>query len=155
MLFRSTERWKTEISDFGDRVTISIKPTDGSNADATLNISYPEVDRYDTPARLKFRAEVEAEKFSEQSVEGRAFAKPIQLTTGYGFLCHFTDPKLVGKAEKKGDFKTISTGLIHVSASILIEVVLEADGFASKPYNELLGAVEGMEYDPRPAARRQ
>ena len=76
-----------------------------------------------TPARLKFRAEVEAEKFSEQSVEGRAFAKPIQLTTGYGFLCHFTDPKLVGKAEKKGDFKTISTGLIHVSASILIEVV--------------------------------
>jgi hypothetical protein len=149
-----SDKWRFETSDFGDRQLIGIKPKDGkTNADCTFTITYPDVDRFDTKARLKLRTEVDGAKYEDQSVEGKAYGKPFNLTAGYGFHCDFTDPQLVGKPPKEGDYKTISVGLIHLAPDILIEVVIQADGFSSAPYNDLLGAIEGMEYTPGRSSR--
>ncbi|MBI5767027.1 MAG: hypothetical protein HZA93_04480 [Verrucomicrobia bacterium] len=149
-----SDKWRFDVSDFGDRQIVTIKPKDETNADCTLTVTYPEVDRFDTKARLKQRVEIDGVKFEERSVEGKARAKEFALQTGYGFRCDFTDPDLIGRPPKKGDFKTISVGLIRLNAEILIEVGISADGFNSAPYNELLGAIEGMEFTPGRGGRR-
>jgi hypothetical protein len=144
-----SDKWRFDVSDFGDRQIVSIKPKDDTNADCTLTVTYPEVDRFDTKARLKQRVEIDGVKYEELSVEGKSRGQPFNIQTGYGFYCNFTDPKLVGARPKKGDYKTISLGLIRLTPEILIEVSIQADGFNSAPYNELLGGIEGMEYAPR------
>jgi len=142
------ENWKFETADYADRHMVSIKPKNDANAECSMTITFPDTDRFDTKARLKQRAEIDAAKYADQSVEGKAIGKPFDIKTGYGFHCDFTDPELVGKPPQKGNFKTISAGLIRLTPEILIEVSISADGFNSGPYNELLGAIEGMEYKP-------
>ncbi|MEY2880601.1 MAG: hypothetical protein RLZZ15_2981 [Verrucomicrobiota bacterium] len=143
-----SEKWTFESSDFGDRQMISVKPRDETNAKMDLNISYPDKDRFDTKARLKQAVEVDGMRAAEGSVEGRAIAKAFVLGAGYGYHVDFTDPKLVGKPPKKDDFKTGSFGLIRLAPDVVIEISILADGFNSAAYNELLGAIEGMEYSP-------
>lgn len=147
------DSWRFETADYADRHLVSIKPKNDANAECTLTITFPESDRFDTKNRLKQRIEIDAMRFADQSVEGKAYGKPFSLKTGYGFHCDFTDPELVGKPPQKGNYKTISVGLIHLTPEILIEVAINADGFSSGPYNELLGAIEGMEYSPGRSSR--
>jgi hypothetical protein len=145
------DSWKFDVSDFGDRHLVNIGPKSESvNASASLTITFPDQDRLDTKKRLSLRVEVNGAPIAPQSVEGKAYAKEFSLHagTGFGFYCNFTDPELVGKKAEKGNFKTMSVGLIHVSADVLIEVSLSADGFNSEPYNQLLGMIEGMEFEP-------
>jgi hypothetical protein len=140
--------WKVETADYGDRRLITISPKGDANAGCTLTITFPETDRLDTKSRLKNRVESDGEKFADQSVEGRAVAKEFGVHAGYGFYCNFTDPELVGKPPQPGNFKTMTAGRIHVAPDVMIEVNITADGFSSDPYQQLLGTVEGMDYDP-------
>ncbi len=137
--------WKFNTSDFGDRQLININPTGDANASCTLTITFPDQDHYDTKGRLKQRVEVNGVQYAEQSVEGKAVGKEFNLQKGYGFYCNFTDPELVGKPPQKGNFKTITEGMIHLAPDVLIEVAISADGFSSDPYQQLLGMLEGME----------
>lgn len=141
------ENWSFDTSDFGDRRIVKVTPKSSSvNAHLELTITFPETDRFDTKARLKMRVEIDAMKFAEQSVEGKARAQEFSLGSGYGYYCPFTDPDLVGKPPQPGNFKTISVGIIRLAPDVVVEVSISADGFASEPYNQLLGAIEGMEY---------
>ena len=148
-----SDKWSVDTSDFGDRRMVSIKPKDDTNAECALNITFPDADHYDTKARLKLRIEVDGAKYADQSTEGKAVGKAFSLGTGYGYHCDFTDPELVGKPPQKGNYKTISVGLIHLTPDVLIEVSINADGFSSAAYNELLGAIEGMEFSPGKAEK--
>lgn len=141
-----SESWKIHISDFGDRQIVTIEPAGEANASCVVTITFPENDSYDTKARLKQRTEIEGVKYAEQSVEGKARAKEFSLTSGYGFYCNFTDPSLVGQPPQKGNFKTISVGLIRLAPDVLVEVAINADGFMSEPYQQLFGMIEGMEF---------
>ena len=141
------DNWSFDTSDFGDRRIVKITPKSSTvNAHCELTITFPEEDRFDTKARLKMRVEIDATKFAEQSIEGKARAKEFSLGSGYGYYCAFTDPDLVGKPPQPGNFKTICLGLIRLAADVVVEVSVSADGFTSAPYNELLGAIEGMEF---------
>ncbi len=140
--------WKVETADYGDRRLITISPKGDANAACTLTITFPETDRLDTKSRLKTRVEIDGEKIADQSVEGRAVAKEFGVHAGYGFYCNFTDPELVGKPPQPGNFKTMTAGRIHVAPDVMIEVNITADGFSSDPYQQLLGAIEGMDYEP-------
>ena len=141
------DTWTFETSDFGDRKIVKISPKgSGVNAHCEMTITFPETDRFDTNARLKMRVEIDGMKFADQSVEGKARAQEFSLRSGSGFYCNFTDPNLVGRPAKQGDYKTISVGLIRLAPDVLIEVAINADGFNSAPYNDLLGAIEGMEF---------
>jgi hypothetical protein len=140
--------WKVDVADYGDRKMLTVTPTnDAVNATCSLTITFPEKDRYDTKSRLRLRVEADGEKMAEGSVEGKAIAKEYSVRTGYGFHCDFTDPELVGKPPQPGNYKTISAGLIHVAPDVLVEVAVSADGFKSEPYQQILGALEGMEYE--------
>lgn len=149
------DSWSFTTSDFGDRVLVTINPKGDANATCSMTVTYPTQDHYDTKKRLNLRVEVNGTPIAEQSVEGKAVAKEYMLKTGYGFHCDFTDPALVGEKPKKGDFKTMSMGMIHLTADVLIEVSISADGFNSEPYNQLLGMIEGMEYAPAAGSRHQ
>jgi len=142
-----TDNWSFETSDFGDRKMIKVTPKDSKvNAHLEITVTFPETDRFDTKARLKMRVEVDAMRFAEQSVEGKARAQEFSLGTGYGYYCTFTDPELIGKPPQPGNFKNVSVGLIRLAPDIVLEVAINADGLTSDPYNQLLGAIEGMEF---------
>ena len=141
------DSWKFEVADYGDRHMVTVAPKGDANASCVLTITFPEQDRLETKKRLALRVEINGEPIAGQSVEGKAVAREFALQTGYGFYCNFTDPELVGKKSEKGNFKTISAGLIHLASDVLIEVTISADGFKSEPYNQLLGMIEGMEFE--------
>ena len=140
--------WKFYIADYGDRQIVTIAPKGEANASGSLTITFPEQDRLDTKKRLIQRVEVNGMPIAEHSSEGKSIAKEFSLQTGYGFYCNFTDPDLIGKPPEKGNFKTISAGMIHLTADVLIELTISADGFTSEPYQQLLGMIEGMEFTP-------
>ena len=142
------DTWKIETGDYGDRQMVTIVPKGEANASCSLTITFPEQDRLDTKKRLNLRVEVNGQPLAERSVEGKSTAKEFSLQTGFGFYCNFTDPELVGRPPEKGNFKTLSVGLIHLAADVLIEVTISADGFNSEPYQQLLGMIEGMEFTP-------
>lgn len=141
--------WVIDESNLANRGTWTIVPKDEAvNASCAITVTYPEVDRFDTKARLKLRVEADGQGMAQGSVEGKAVAKELTLTSGYGFVCSFTDPELRGKPPQKGNFKVISIGRIRLAPDILLEISISADGFRDEPYQQLLGAIEGMEFRP-------
>lgn len=151
-----TDEWTFDTSDFGDRKIVKASPRDKKvNANLEITITYPETDRFDTKARLKMRVEIDAMRFAEQSVEGKARAQEFSLSAGYGFYCTFTDPDLIGKPPQPGNYKNISVGIIKLAPDVIVEVSISADGTTSEPYNQLLGAIEGMEFKPGSGKRPQ
>lgn len=138
--------WRIDVTNIGDNPVVMIKPTRESvNAECTISVTFPDTDRFDTKARLKLRVEADSRSAAEQAVERKAVAQEFTLTTGFGFYCNLTDPELRGKPPEKGNFKNASVGKIRLAPDILVDVSIMADGFSSEPYQQLLGAIEGME----------
>jgi hypothetical protein len=142
--------WKATVIDMAGQYEVTFAPkNDEINASCSLKVSYPEVDRYDTKARLKLRVEADCAPFTEQSVEGKAYAKEFNTSTGYGYYCSFTDAALRGaKKAPPGEFKVVSAGKIRLAPDVLLEVFIGADSFKDEAYQQLLGAIEGMEFKP-------
>lgn len=141
--------WKVNTTRIADQITLTLEARGAEvNAAATIAVTFPDQDRYDSKGRLKLRVEADCHSLAEQSVEGKAFAREFSLTTGYGFYCSFTDASLRGKPPEKGNYKVISVGRIRVMPDILVDVSLMADSFRDAPYQQLLGAIEGMEFQP-------
>lgn len=141
--------WKTEVSTLGREVTLNIRSAkEATNASCTLTVSFPEVDRFDTKAKLKMRVEIDGAGFAEQSVEGKAVAREFNLTTGFGFYCNFTDSQLRGQPVKPGDYKVATAGKIKINPQVLVDVFIGAEGWTDEAYQQLLGAIEGMEFKP-------
>ena len=139
--------WKIDTTQFANQGSITITPKNQSvNASCNLAISFPATDRFDTKSRLKLRVEADAHGAASQSVERKAIAKEFSLASGYGFYCSFTDPERVGKEPEPGNYKVMSVGKIRLSAEALVDVSLMSDDFRGEPYQQLLGAVEGMEF---------
>ncbi|MGH7945400.1 MAG: hypothetical protein ACREH8_23915 [Opitutaceae bacterium] len=141
--------WKVASTDMAGTYTVTLTPKKESvNASATIAVKFPDVDRFDTKNRLKLRVEADAYGLAEGSVEGKAIAKEFSLTSGYGFYCSFTDPELRGKPSQPGNYKVMTVGRIRLTPAVLVDVQMMADGFREEPYQQLLGAIEGMEYTP-------
>jgi hypothetical protein len=141
--------WKVGTTDMAGTYTVTLTPKKESvNASCTIAVTFPDVDRYDTRNRLKVRVEADAYGYAEQSVEGKAIAKEFTLANGYGFYCSFTDPELRGKPSQPGNYKVLSIGKIRLSPQVLVDVQFMADGFRDEAYQQLLGAIEGMEFTP-------
>jgi hypothetical protein len=141
--------WKTASTDMAGTYTVTLTPKKESvNASATIAVTFPDVDRFATKDRLKLRVEADAYGLAEGSVEGKAIAREFSLTSGYGFYCSFTDPELRGKPPQPGNYKVMTVGKIRLTPGVLVDVQMMADGFRDEPYQQLLGAIEGMEYTP-------
>ena len=141
--------WKVNETSMAGQYSLMIQhPKESVNTECKIEVSFPETDRFDTKARLKLRVEADCRIYEEQSVEGKAYAKEFSLGVpgAYGFYCGFTDPSLRGKPTKPGDFKVISAGKIRVNPEVLVDVFIGGESFSSEAYNQLLGAIEGMEF---------
>ncbi len=142
--------WNIDTSNFANQGSVTITPTNPSvNATCTLAISFPDVDRFDSRSKLKLRVEIDSHNAAAESVERKAVAKEFLLGSGYGFYCSFTDPQLVGKPPEPGNYKVGSFGKIRLSPAVLVDVSIMADDFRGEPYQQLLGAIEGMEFAAR------
>jgi len=141
--------WQTNSTSMAGQFTLTLTPkNESANASGTMVVSFPDMDRFDTKARLKLRVEADAYGLAEGSVEKKAVAKELTLTTGYGFYCSFTDPALRGKPSQPGNYKIMMVGKIRVNPEVLVDVQIMADGIRDEPYQQLLGAIEGMEFTP-------
>jgi hypothetical protein len=141
--------WKVGTTDMAGTYTVTFTPKKESvNASGTIAVTFPEVDRFDTKNRLKLRVEADAYGLAENSAERKAIAKEFSLSSGYGFYCSFTDPELRGKPSQPGNYKVITVGKIRLAPEVLVDVQIMADGFGDEPYQQLLGAIEGMEFTP-------
>lgn len=139
--------WQVDTTNFARQGSMIIKPGNQVvNARCTLNVSFPETDRFSTKERLKLQVEADCMPVAEGAVERRAVAREFLLSTGYGYYCNFTDPELRGKPPEKDNFKVTSIGKIRLAPDVVVEVQILADGFSDEPYQQLLGAIEGMEY---------
>ena len=148
-----TDGWKLNSTDMAGTVTLNVAPDGDANAACTLQITFPEQDRLDTKGRLKLRLEAECANIAQGSVEGKAVGREFALTSGFGFYCNFTDPELRGKPPEKGNYKVMSVGKIRLAPDVMVDVSISADGFKDKPYQDLLAAIEGMEFKPGRTAR--
>ncbi|HWA08611.1 MAG TPA: hypothetical protein VG838_04005 [Opitutaceae bacterium] len=154
-LYLLDDGWKFNVSEFADRLMVTVVPKSGDvNANCTLTVAYPEKDTLTNKSRLRDKVEADSAAIAEHSAEGKAVAKEFSLRSGFGFHCDFTDPDLIGKPPEKDNFKTISTGLIHLAPDVLVEVGISADGFKSAPYQTLLGMIEGMDFTAGTGAAR-
>lgn len=144
--------WTVNTGDYGDRAIVTIEPKGDDNAKGSITITFPQQDEFATKAKLKKRVETDGAELAARCVEGKPVGKEILVRQGFGFYCNFTDPELVGKPPQKGNFKTVSAGLIRVAPNVLVEFSIMSDGFRAPSYQDLLGAIEGMEYS---AARRR
>lgn len=141
--------WKATVINMAGQYEVTFAPkSDAINASCSLKVSHPETDRFDTKARLKTRVEADCAQFNEQSVEGKAYAKEFVIGTGYGYYCNFTDAALRGKKAPPGEFKVVSAGKIRLAPDVLIDIFIGADAFRDEPYQQLLGAIEGMVFQP-------
>jgi hypothetical protein len=140
--------WKFTDTAMNGQVSLTVNPTGDVNAAATIVVSFPEQDRLDSKSRLKLRVEADNRNMAEGSVEGKAIAREFSLGTGFGYYCSFTDPELRGKPPEKGNNKVMSVGKIRLAPDVLVDVSISADGFRDEPYQQLLGAIEGMEFKP-------
>ena len=142
--------WKATVIDMAGQYEVTFAPkNDEINATCSLKVSFPEVDRYDTKPRLKLRVEADGAPYLQQSVESKAYAKEFNISTGYGYYCSFTDAALRGsKKAPPGEFKVVSAGKIRLAPDILIDVFIGADSFKDEAYQQILGAIEGLEFRP-------
>lgn len=139
--------WQVEMTNFARQGSIIIKSGNRDvNASCTLNVSFPETDRFSSKDRLKLHVEAECMPIAEGSVERKAVAREFLVSTGYGYYCNFTDPELRGKPPEKGNYKVTSIGKIRLAPDVVVDVQILADGFTDEPYQQLLGAIEGMEF---------
>lgn len=143
--------WKIANRTIAHRGTIEIAPKNSAvNASCKLEITLPDADRFEHKSRLKLRVEADAAVYEEVSVEGKARAREFLLSVpgAYGFYCNFTDASLRGQPPEPGNYKVISVGKIRLAPRVLLDVFIGADDFRDQPYQQLLGAIEGMEYTP-------
>ncbi len=141
--------WNVITTRNTEQITMTIAPKKESvNAAGSVIVTFPDVDRLDTKARLKLRVEADCQVYIEESVERKALAREFSLRTGFGYYCSFTDPKLRGKPMEKGNYKVLSAGKIRLTPEVIVDVSFMAEGFSDEAYQQLLGALEGMEFSP-------
>jgi hypothetical protein len=143
--------WKVSETSIADQHSLTFQPAkESANASGKIEVTFPEVDRFDTKARLKLRVEADCRGYEEESVEGKAYAKEFSLNVpgAFGYYCSFTDRNLRGRPSKPGDYKVVSAGKVRISPQILVDVFIGADAFRDEAYQQLLGAIEGMEFKP-------
>lgn len=143
--------WKVNETGIAEQYSLTFQPAKQSiNTECKIEVSFPETDRFDTKARLKLRVEADCKVYEEMSVEGKAYGKEFSLNVSgaYGYYCNFTDASLRGRPSKPGDYKVVSAGKIRLGPAVLVDVFIGADAFRDETYQQLLGAIEGMEFTP-------
>lgn len=145
--------WKITGEDLGDKFEITIAPARGANATATIRLNLMPDLRFESKRALQEQVRKAAELLLPTSVEKKAVLREYYRTGGYGCYCQFTDPERLGKLPEKGNYTVLSAGIVRLSRGVIASVSIFADDFAGDDYQSLLGAAEGMEFRPAPAAR--
>jgi hypothetical protein len=142
--------WHIAAEDMGDRFEIVIVPRNfktGPNAACRISIMPDAPAAYDHPKKLRDRVIEATEKHLLDSREffARTEAFYCRQSTAFGFYRNFTSAERYRKPVERGVFKVQTLGLLWLAPRVVASVVIRADDFYADEYQQLLGAVEGME----------
>jgi hypothetical protein len=143
--------WNVRSEDQGD-LKIQFTPKNPkANAVCTLSVSAGGTDDSPTKAKLSRKVAETAQRMTESGDYGESVpaVKAFYSKQGFGFYFTLVDPKLAGKDPVPGDYKQATFGLIRLSPTVMVEVQILSDGDKTEEYQQLLGAVEGMELNAK------
>jgi hypothetical protein len=132
-------------SDFITRGSISaIRLTKGDDA-IGLSI-FPDKETYTSKEKIAvFLKRLFAKSFAKNSVETEADLKYIRTNYLFGYYATYTDKKLVGKKGKKGDWKYMTTGLLHIKDYAIVFSFFTND-LSSKTIQDGIKLIESLSY---------
>jgi hypothetical protein len=139
--------WNVRSEDQGD-LKIQFTPKNPkANAACTLNVTAGGTDDYPTKAKLSRQVAETARRMIDSGDYGETTpaVKAFYSKQGFGFYFTLIDPKLVGKDPVPGDCKQVTIGLIRLSPTVMVAMQILSDGDKTDEYQQLLGAIEGME----------
>lgn len=141
--------WSIAGEDMGDRYELVIVPTnERTNAACRISINLNGPPELNSKSALRERVIEAVRPQLEKAVERRVVPEPFYSRQGFGFHCTLTTPEQVGKPIERGKFKLRTLGLIYLAPKLIASVTILADDTLSEEYQQLLGAVEGMEIAP-------
>ncbi|HTB80160.1 MAG TPA: hypothetical protein VK717_04655 [Opitutaceae bacterium] len=149
-----TDAWVAQNHDVQSGYTISLESKTGANA--ACRITVIAVQNATFPDKAKTRAEFMqlAQSFSPGSVEKKPAPKEFSLKSGFGLYCSFTDASLVGKPPIKGNYKTVSPGLIYMSKDLVLAVTIFTDDPSGPEFRQLVDIIQSTQLLTRaPAAK--
>ena len=139
--------WTIRSEDQGD-IKIQILPKKPkANAACELTVAAGGPDNFPTRAKLARQVAENARRLMETGEYGDTAPAVKAFYSKQGFGSYFTviDPRLVGQDPVPGNYKQMTVGLLRLSSGVLVEVHILSDGDRTEEYQQLLGAVEGME----------
>lgn len=138
--------WKFGGEDLGDRYEVVIVPNnERTNAACRISINLNADDKLSSKNAVRDRVLEAVKAQFATSVEKRVVPEPFYSRQGFGYHVTLTDPERVGKPPERGKFRIQTLGLINLGPRLVASVAILADDPLSEEYQQLLGAVEGME----------
>lgn len=146
--------WHIAAEDMGDRFEIVIVPRNfqtGPNAACRISIIPDSPAFYDQPRKLRDRVIEATEHHLMDSREffARTESFYCRQSTAFGFYRNFTSVDRYRKPMERGVYKVQTLGLLWLAPRVVASIVIKADDFFADDYQQLLGAVEGMEIAAR------
>jgi hypothetical protein len=149
-----TDAWVAQNHDAQTGYTISIESKTGANAACRITVIAVQNAAFPDKARTTAEFMQLAQHFVPGSVEKKAVPKEFSLKSGFGLYCSFTDASLVGKPPVKGNFKTISPGMIYLSKDLVLAVTIFADDLSGPEFKQLVDIIQSTEFLTRANAAK-
>jgi hypothetical protein len=138
--------WKIGGEDMGDRFELVIVPgNERTNAACRISINLNGPAELNSKTALRERVVEAIKPQLAKSVEKRVVPEQFYSRQGFGYHVTLTFPERVGKPLERGKFRLQTLGLVHLAPRLIASVTILADDVLSEEYQQLLGAVEGME----------
>lgn len=146
-----TGAWVAENHDVQSGYTISIESKTGANAACRITVIAVQNATFPDKGRTRDEFMQLALNFSPGSVEKKAVPKEFSLKSGFGLYCSFTDASLVGKSPARGNYKTVSPGLIYLTKDLVLAVTIFTDDLSGPEFKQLVDIIQSTQLLQRPA----
>jgi hypothetical protein len=138
--------WQIGGEDMGDRFELVIVPNnEKTNAACRISINLSGPPELNSRNAVRDRVAEAIKPQLAKAVEKRVVPEQFYSRQGFGYHVTLTFADRVGKPHERGKFRMQTLGLIHLGPRLIASVTILADDPLSEEYQQLLGAVEGME----------
>jgi hypothetical protein len=141
--------WKVAKANAQDgTVEVMISPPAGVNAYAGFTITVRPGLATTSRERMQAALIEDSREEAAGSVERRTVPKEFPVKDGFGFSADFTDRALVGKPEKKGDFKVQTKVVMVFGDTVGVSGALASNGPGDRAHAQLLAVFQSMQLQP-------
>lgn len=125
--------------------TISFRPTDERNLSVLISILAKDKQEFLDQELLKTILRGDCRSYVTSPTEmAQIEVQALSITGGIGFYVTFTDPDLVGKPPKKGDFKTATPVIFAIGSRYLLKATILADDPAGSDFADAMAIISSV-----------